>query len=85
MSFPARGAMATTEQAETAAAQAQEAYQLALADGRLAQLNLDGTQVKAPVNGRIMNLELRPGNYVSPSTPLAALVDKRLLLCGRVF
>ena len=63
------------EQAETAAGQAQAAYQLALADRQLAQLNLDRTEIKSPVNGRITNLDLRPGNYVSPNAAVAALVD----------
>jgi multidrug resistance efflux pump len=63
------------EQAETAAGQAQAAYQLALADRQLAQLNLARTEIKSPVNGRITNLDLRPGNYVSPSAAVAALVD----------
>jgi RND family efflux transporter MFP subunit len=63
------------EQAETTAGQVQAAYQLALADRQLAQLNLDRTEIKSPVNGRITNLDLRPGNYVSPSAAVAAIVD----------
>jgi multidrug resistance efflux pump len=41
----------------------------------LAQLNLDRSEVRAPVNGIITNLSLRPGDYVAPGTATMALVD----------
>ncbi len=63
------------EQIETALRQASAGYQQALADRSLAQLNLDRTQVVAPVAGVITNFELRPGNYVSAGHAVMALVD----------
>jgi len=40
-----------------------------------AQLNLARTEIKASVNGRITNLELRPGTYAAAGKPLLALID----------
>ncbi|HEX2941753.1 MAG TPA: HlyD family secretion protein [Rhodopila sp.] len=50
-------------------------YHQALADRDLAALNLDRTQVTAPVNGDITNFDLRPGDYVTTGHPVTALVD----------
>jgi multidrug resistance efflux pump len=63
------------QQARAAAAEAEAAYQQAQADRDLAQLNLDRSDVIAPVNGVITDFSLRPGNYVSTGKPIAALVD----------
>jgi multidrug resistance efflux pump len=51
------------------------AYDQAVADRHLAKLNLDRSVVTAPVNGRITNTELRPGNYVTTGKAVMALVD----------
>lgn len=41
----------------------------------LAKLNLKRTHVLSPVNGRIANLDLRTGSYVSASHAVLALID----------
>ena len=46
-----------------------------IADQAVAQLNLDRSEVRAPVNGTISNMELRPGTYVSAGKGVMALVD----------
>jgi RND family efflux transporter MFP subunit len=63
------------EQTQAAADQASAAYQQAVADRGVAQLNFDRATVTAPVNGIITNFDLRPGNYVSVGRPVTALVD----------
>jgi RND family efflux transporter MFP subunit len=55
--------------------QAQAAYDQALADQAMAKLNLDRSEVHAPVNGVITNMDLRPGTYVSAGKGVMALVD----------
>ncbi|MCS0496825.1 HlyD family secretion protein [Ancylobacter sp. MQZ15Z-1] len=64
-----------TEQARMEEAEAAASYQQALADRDLARLNLERCDVKAPVNGTITNLSMRPGDYVSTGTARLALVD----------
>ncbi|AWN45450.1 efflux transporter periplasmic adaptor subunit [Methylobacterium terrae] len=54
---------------------ARAAYDQAVADRDLARLNLDRSEVRASVNGRISNLELRPGAYVAVGKAVMALVD----------
>ena len=51
------------------------AYQQALADRSTAQLNLDRTAVRAPVNGFVTNLTLDLGQYASVGTKVMALLD----------
>jgi RND family efflux transporter MFP subunit len=63
------------QQTQTALQQAAAAYQQAQADLALANLNLERTEVKAPVNGVITNFDLRPGDYVTAGHPVTALVD----------
>jgi RND family efflux transporter MFP subunit len=63
------------EQVLAAQQQAQAAYDQALADQAVAKLNLDRSEVKAPVNGTITNMDLRPGAYVSAGKGVMALVD----------
>ncbi|MFC5326021.1 efflux RND transporter periplasmic adaptor subunit [Bradyrhizobium oligotrophicum] len=55
--------------------QAQASYDQALADQAVAKLNLDRSEVHAPVNGVITNMDLRPGTYVSAGKGVMALVD----------
>jgi len=64
-----------TEQMRMAEVEAAATYRQALADRDLAKLNLDRSEVKAPVNGTISNLSLRPGDYVTAGTAELALVD----------
>ena len=63
------------QQTEAALKQAAAAYQQAEADQQVAKLNLDRTEVSAPVNGIITNFHLQPGDYVSAGKPVTALVD----------
>ncbi|MCJ2136629.1 HlyD family secretion protein [Methylobacterium sp. J-026] len=58
---------------------AKAAYDQAVADRDLAKLNLERSAVKASVNGRITNMELRPGNYVNTGRGVMALVDSDTL------
>jgi RND family efflux transporter MFP subunit len=63
------------QQTQSASEQAAAAYQQALADRGIAQLNLDRATVRAPVNGIVSNFELRPGDYVTAGHAVIALVD----------
>jgi RND family efflux transporter MFP subunit len=63
------------QQTQSAADQAAAAYQQALADRGIAQLNLDRATIKATVNGIVTNFELRPGDYVTAGHAVTALVD----------
>ncbi|CAA2155389.1 p-hydroxybenzoic acid efflux pump subunit AaeA [Methylobacterium brachiatum] len=58
---------------------AKAAYDQAVADRDVARLNLERSAVKASVNGRITNMELRPGNYVNTGKGVMALVDSDTL------
>jgi multidrug resistance efflux pump len=57
--------------ANTAAA----SHQQAVAERSTAQLNLDRTVVRAPVNGFVTNLTLDVGQYASVGTKVMALID----------
>lgn len=50
-------------------------YELAKTEQAVAQLNLDRTQVVAPVSGYIINLDLRQGNYVAQGVSVFAIVQ----------
>jgi multidrug resistance efflux pump len=55
--------------------QAQAAYDQAVADRGVAQLNLDRSEVRASVNGIVTNMDLLPGAYVTAGHGVMALVD----------
>lgn len=63
------------EASQAAEAQAQASYLGAHANLELARLNRERSEVRAPVNGTITNLSLRPGNYVTTGSAQMALVD----------
>ncbi|MXP65996.1 HlyD family secretion protein [Roseomonas sp. M0104] len=63
------------EQAQAQAAAAQGAWQEAVAARDVARLNLERTEIRAPADGTITNLTLRPGAYVAAGSPVLALVD----------
>ncbi|MEJ1975885.1 MAG: HlyD family secretion protein [Acetobacteraceae bacterium] len=63
------------EQTASGRDEAAAAYQQAVADRDVAQLNLDRSEVVAPVNGIITNFDLQPGNYVTAGHAVTALVD----------
>lgn len=58
-----------------AADAAQAAFDAAKAELALAKLNLSRSTVRAPVNGYVTNLLLRPGDYAAVGVPKMALVD----------
>jgi len=58
----------TASQAAAASAQAEAAL-------RAAQLNLERTVIRSPVNGYVTNLNLQVGDYVSPGQPAIAVLD----------
>ncbi|MEK1906023.1 MAG: HlyD family secretion protein [Pseudomonas sp.] len=62
------------ENAQISAAIARSEYQEALADVKVAELNLARSEVHAPRDGQITNLHLAQGNYVQSGQALMALV-----------
>jgi RND family efflux transporter MFP subunit len=64
-----------SERVTTVAVQCEAECQLALANRDVARLNLERSEIKAPVNGTLANFSLRPGNYVTAGEPVTALVD----------
>ncbi|MNZ47318.1 p-hydroxybenzoic acid efflux pump subunit AaeA [compost metagenome] len=71
------------EQANLGLAQAN--VQLAEAALTQARLDLERTQVYAPVNGYVTNLQTRAGDFASSGTPLVALVDSDSFYVGGYF
>ena len=67
------------EEARAADLQAQAELKRAIADRDLAQLNLERSSVKAQVNGRVTNVSLRPGAYVTVGKGVFALIDSDTL------
>ena len=63
------------EDAVLTANSAAASYEQAIADRSTAQLNLDRTILRAPVNGFITNLTLEVGQYASVGTKIMALID----------
>jgi RND family efflux transporter MFP subunit len=63
------------QQTTASATSAGAAYNQAVADRDLAKLNLERSNVTAPVNGAVTDFSLRPGDYVSVGKAVAALVD----------
>lgn len=55
--------------------QARAAYDQALADLDVARLNLIRSEIRAPVNGRVTNFDLRPGSYLPAGRGIMALID----------
>ncbi|MGL4316622.1 MAG: efflux RND transporter periplasmic adaptor subunit [Pseudomonas sp.] len=62
------------ENAQITAEIARAEYQEALADVKVAELNLARSEVRAPRDGQITNLHLAQGNYVQAGQALMALV-----------
>lgn len=63
------------EEARAAMTAAQAEYRGALAARDAAALDVSRTEVRAPVNGIVSNLTLRPGDYVTAGKGVLALVD----------
>ena len=55
---------------------AKASYTLAQAQLRMAQIDLERTQVVAPAAGSLINLSLRQGNYVDQGKPVLSLVRR---------
>ena len=72
-----RGAVSvqTVERKETAQRKAEAALLGATAELEQAQLNLEFTEVKAPVDGYVTNLNLRQGSQAVANQPALALID----------
>lgn len=68
-------AEAALADAQGAVALAQGGVAAALGARDLARLNLDRTRVVAPIDGRLSDMALRVGDYVTPGKPVLALVD----------
>lgn len=60
---------------QMAAQEAMAAFDQAKAELDLAKLNLQRATVRAPVNGYVTNLLLRPGDYAAVGAPKMAIVD----------
>lgn len=64
------------EDSSLIAASARAAYDAALAELDLAQLNLSRTTVRSPVDGWVSNLIVRPGDFAQIGTPKLAVIDQ---------
>ncbi|MDA5194389.1 efflux RND transporter periplasmic adaptor subunit [Govanella unica] len=64
-----------SEQTEAAADMARATYQQAQANLKLAEINIERTEVRSPVNGYVTNLTLKDGEYVTTGQAVMALVD----------
>jgi RND family efflux transporter MFP subunit len=60
---------------DTAVLEAQAELQAAQADMAVAALNVSRATVRATVNGVVTNFAMRPGDYVTTGSAVAALVD----------
>ena len=60
---------------DSSATEAQSDYEAAVAQRDMAQLNLDRTTIRSPVNGSVTNFHLRLGDYATPGKPLLSILD----------
>ncbi len=65
------------EKARSEADAAEAAYQDARVAVETARLNLSRTEVRAPADGYIANLNIHPGDFATAGTPRLALIDKK--------
>jgi multidrug resistance efflux pump len=68
-------AQATQQQATAGQDQASAAVDQARVAVSTAKLNLERTQVRAPVDGYVTNLDVRKGDYAAAGSPRMALID----------
>jgi multidrug resistance efflux pump len=73
------------EQSHTRVQQDRAALDQAVTTRDTARLNLQRSTVRAPVNGWITNLELRPGDYLTAGRQALALVDSDSLYVDGYF
>ncbi|GBG13310.1 hemolysin D [Novimethylophilus kurashikiensis] len=64
------------EDTDLIAASARADYDDAVAQRDLARLNLERTAVRAPVDGWVSNLLVRPGDFAQAGAPKLALIDR---------
>lgn len=64
------------DQLTTAVTRCEAMVRRAEADRDVARLNLERSEVRAPVNGYVTNFSLREGNYVTAGQPVMAIVDE---------
>jgi len=64
------------DQLTTTVTRGEAAVRRAEADRDVARLNLERSEVRAPVNGYVTNFSLREGNYVTSGQPVMAIVDE---------
>lgn len=65
------------EQSGTKLSQLRAALAQANASLDTARLNLERTEVRAPVNGWVTNFDLRPGTYATAGKPVLAVLDRQ--------
>ncbi|MCJ2140229.1 HlyD family secretion protein [Methylobacterium sp. E-066] len=65
----------TIELANGMAAIAQADHDAALAAAHVAQINLDRTTIRAPIDGYVTNLRLRPGDYATAGVTRVSVID----------
>lgn len=63
------------EQANGMAAIARADHDAAVAAAQVAEVNLDRTTIRAPVDGYVTNLRLRPGDYATTGTTRVSVID----------
>jgi RND family efflux transporter MFP subunit len=63
------------QQTQTSVEQAEAALDQATVARDTAQLNVDRSVVRAPVNGVLTNFSMQPGNYVTAGSAVSALID----------
>lgn len=63
------------ERAQAEAEMARAALDSALVSLHLARINLDRTTIRAPVDGYVTNLRLRPGDYANAGATRVAIID----------
>jgi multidrug resistance efflux pump len=71
-----REAQASGHQAGAARQQAEAAVALAQVAVDQSRLDLERTQVRAPVDGYVTNLAVRTGDYATTGSPYVALIDR---------
>jgi RND family efflux transporter MFP subunit len=69
----------STQQSQSKVAQLSAALAQSRVALQTAQLNLDRTQVRAPIDGVVTNFDLQPGNYATAGRPLFAVLDRKAL------
>jgi multidrug resistance efflux pump len=60
---------------DASAIEAESDYDAAVVQRNIAQLNLDRTTIRSPVNGYVTNLHLRIGDYATPGKPILSVLD----------